>query len=231
MTFILVLVSIGAGAFYYVLSRESREDSSLIGRARATAQHAMGRVLSSVGIASSSSWETSKKSQFARLASSMGRNRKDPKAFDTRLAAFVQELGDEDAKALQKIAVDPNGGHGERFLAAYALSQRPDDFSQQLEEIASSHHSLLSSSTEAHSISEINKRFEESVRIQALLGLDSRSARTDEQRAFFASLLKQGNTNIRSAAYVAMLGAEWGKPQLPQYIESKIRGGLHEIGR
>lgn len=140
---------------------------------------------------------------------------------DAQVNDLAARLTPEDAKQLQQIATEPGQNHNSRNLAVFLMAQNPEKFAPQLESVASSPSAVLGQVTEPHSQDEVQKRFEEALRAQALQALDRLNEIDGREKDFFRQLHQtHANAFMRKLARMGEVGAEQRKSLIDQYLNN-----------
>jgi hypothetical protein len=151
---------------------------------------------------------------------------------EAQLISYVESLRSAQAAELSALARDEAALTNERFLAVFALAQRPAEFRDHLLAIATAPSDLLAKPAPPHSIAETRRHAAVAVRLQALLGLDALARKDpaflDSMRAMAA---RHAHPLLRKAARVVIAGAESGRPLLQDYVDTKLRGVLYATGK
>lgn len=152
----------------------------------------------------------------------------DPQGHEMNLVRMAENLSLKEAQVLKNIALSDLATHNERFLSVYLLGKRAVEFMPLLKEIATTDTALLFAATQPHTVDEINKNFEVSVRAAALSAIDSVNESTD-QKDFFTSLLAHKNVTIQRLARVGLMGAYKRESMIGKYVDAKLEGAMRDI--
>lgn len=149
------------------------------------------------------------------------------KAVDQEVMELAARLTSEDASQLkeiaQQIAKTDKDGHNARSLAVYLLSQNPEMFTHQLEDIAGADGEIMNRSTSPHTQAEAERRFEEALHAQALLALDRLNKIDSREKAFFSQLVQNhSNPFVRKLARMGVVGADQHRTLINDYIPTEI---------
>ena len=152
----------------------------------------------------------------------------DPVLHEKHLSALAESFSAVEMSQLKNVALNTSATHNERYLAVYLIGKRPIEFMPELREIAINSPEILFAPTEPHSLQEIRKNFEVTLRAAALSAIDSTNTVTD-QTDFFTSLLKHKNITIQHLARVGLMGAYKHESLISAYVDAKIQGALNDI--
>jgi hypothetical protein len=141
---------------------------------------------------------------------------------DAATVKLSNEITLDDAEALTETALDESINHTARFLAVDMMSEHPKQFAKQLESIAKSEWQQLGQAIEPHSNDEQQHHFEETLRVQALAGLDQLNKQGNGEAEFFAQLETSGSPLLRKLARMGALGASQGQTLINQYIQTEL---------
>lgn len=146
-------------------------------------------------------------------------------AFEQDLEGVIAALSPKDGLLLLQTALDQSKSNNERFLAAYMMGKRANEFVSELAKLASSNNSVLISQPDAHTAGLVKKSFEVSLRIEALKGLDSVAKnRGQELVSVFKTIQEQSrSTTVQRIARIGYVGAARNEPLVEKYIESKLQ--------
>jgi hypothetical protein len=155
------------------------------------------------------------------LAAKLDQTR-DAALVDAQIDKIIKELTLADAVQLQEIAEASTRTHNARYLAVFMLSERPEVFAHQLEDIGRSESEALNTKAEPHTLAETERHFEEGLRFQALASLDKLNAKGPREQKYFSDL-KQSTTNpfIRKLAGMGSVGAGQGRSLIDEYKNVK----------
>ncbi len=141
---------------------------------------------------------------------------------DRRIDVLAAGVSPREAAKLAQIAQSSAHSHNERFLATSLLAQQPAKFHAELEQIAKADSPLLSQQVAPHSLSEMQRHFEEANRVAALGALDTLNAKGKDEEQFFAELKASSkNPLIRKVAGMGYVGAQNGTALIQRYINAK----------
>lgn len=142
------------------------------------------------------------------------------------LEEMARELNVADGPELLRLSLNEKRKNNERFLAVYLMGKRGSDFRAELAMIAGSKHPLLLSQPEPHTLGELQKNFEVSLRIEALKGLDLQSPGSigNELSSIFQDVWENSpSANLKQLARIAYVGSVKKENLLNQYIEAKLQ--------